>query len=269
MNNIISFPGLGLKLNVPEIAFEFFGISVAWYGVIIVCAIGLALLLCKKNDGLFNISWEDISDLAIYVLPISIICARIYYVIFNFNSFKGNFIDIFNIRQGGLAIYGALIGGAITIIVFCKKKNINVYNLLDFVVPYVALGQAIGRWGNFFNVEAYGEATSLPWRMGIYEGINYLEVHPTFLYESICNFVIFCILLLIRRKRAFKGEVLYLYIILYSFFRIFIEGLRTDSLMFFNNRISQLLSLVLFVVFSIILIINVIKENKVRKNIEK
>jgi len=269
MENVIKFPGLGIELKISSVAFELFGMPVAWYGVIIVFAIGLALILCKKNDGLFGISWDDISDLAIYVLPISIVCARLYYVVFEFDNFKGNLIDIINIRQGGLAIYGALIGGAITIILFCYRRKINVYDLLDYVVPYVVLGQAIGRWGNFFNIEAYGSLTTLPWRMGIHEGIDYIEVHPTFLYESICNFIIFFILLIIRKKRSFKGEVLYLYIILYSFFRMFIEGLRIDSLMLFNIRISQFLSMMLFVVFSIILLKNVAKNIKVKKNKEK
>ena len=208
-------------------------------------------------------------DLSIYVIPISIIGARIYYIIFSFDEFGWNFLKIINIRTGGLAIYGGIIAGALTVILFSKKRNIKILDVLDRIAPYLALGQGLGRWGNFFNVEAYGSETTRPWRMGIYTAGKYTEVHPTFLYESIANFMIFCVLMTIRKKRKFSGQIVYLYLIMYSFIRFFIEGLRIDSLMFYGFRISQALSMIVFVIFSIILIKKVVKTSNDNKNIEK
>ena len=140
-----------------------------------------------------------------------------------------------------MAIYGGIIGAVITILIYCKKKNINFLDVLDYVAPFLPLAQSIGRWGNFVNVEAYGTETNLPWRMGIMENGIYKEVHPTFLYESISTLIIFIILyILYEIKRKFKGEITSLYLIMYSFVRFFIEGLRTDSLMFFDIRVSKL-----------------------------
>lgn len=211
---------------------KYYGIPIAWYAVIITFAFLIGIILLKKDNGLFNIKFEDILDLSIYVIPLSIMGARIYYIVFSFDEFGWNFLKMINIRTGGLAIYGGIISGALTVILFSKKRNIKILDVLDLITPYLALGQAVGRWGNFFNVEAYGSETTLPWRMGIYIAGKYTEVHPTFLYESIADFAIFCILLIIRKNRKFSGEIVYLYIIMYSFIRFFIEGLRTDSLMF-------------------------------------
>lgn len=211
---------------------KYYGIPIAWYAVIITFAFLIGIILLKKDDELFNIKWEDILDLSIYVIPISIIGARLYYIIFSFDEFGWDFFKMLNIRTGGLAIYGGIIAGALTLILFSKKRNIKIVDMMDYVVPYLVLGQSIGRWGNFFNIEAYGIETTLPWRMGIYEGAKYMEVHPTFLYESIADFIIFCILIGIRENRKFSGQIVYLYLIMYSFVRFFIEGLRTDSLMF-------------------------------------
>lgn len=248
--NKITFPELKLELNINKIALRVSNIDIYWYGVIIVSAIIIALIFCKKDDGKYGIKFDNILELLIFAIPISIIIARIYYVIFNLNYYSKNVLEIFNIKNGGIAIYGALIGGAVTTYIYCKIKKIDFINLLDFVAPYLALSQSIGRWGNFVNIEAYGEKTTVPWRMGILENGIYKEVHPTFLYESIATLIIFIIL---YKKRKFKGELLYLYIILYSFVRFFIEGIRIDSLMLYNIRISQILSLALFVVFCIIL----------------
>lgn len=211
---------------------KYYGIPIAWYAVIITFAFLIGIILLKKDDGLFNIKFEDILDLSIYVIPISIIGARIYYIFFAFNEFEWNFIKMINIRTGGLAIYGGIIAGAITVIVFSKKRDIKILDVLDCIAPYLVLGQGIGRWGNFFNIEAYGRETTLPWRMGIYIAGKYTEVHPTFLYESMEDFLIFGILMIIRKKRKFSGQIVFLYLIMYSFIRFFIEGLRTDSLMF-------------------------------------
>lgn len=214
----------------------------------------IGLLYCKINDGKYNIKFEDIFNLSIYLIPICIISARIYYVVFNLQYFLREPIQIFNIRSGGLAIYGGIIGGVITTIIYCKKHKIDILNMLDYIVPTLALGQAIGRWGNFINVEAYGEETSNFLRMGIIENGVYKEVHPAFLYESIATLLIFFILIILQKKREYKGQVTYIYLILYSFVRIFIEGIRCDSLMFLNVRISQILSVVIFVTFCIVLL---------------
>lgn len=259
--NTVTFPLLNLELNINKVAFTILGVPIYWYAILIVASLALAIFLCKRKDGKYKIKYDDIIDLSIILIPVAFICARLYYVIFNLKSYT-NFASILNIKDGGLAIYGGIIGGAIVIYFFCKKKNIKMLDLLDYIVPYLALGQSIGRWGNFINVEAYGTTTNLPWKMGI-KTLNGLEyVHPTFLYESICTFIIFIILIQISNNRKFSGQIVYAYLILYSFIRFFIEGLRIDSLMFADFRISQIVSVVLFTIFSIIYYKNVKKLNK-------
>ena len=169
---------------------------------------------------------------------------------FDLKYFIKNPMQIFNIRTGGLAIYGGIIGGIITCIVFCKKRKINILDLLDYLAPALALGQAIGRWGNFANIEAYGVETTLPWRMGIYEANKYVEVHPTFLYESIATFIIFIVLMKKGKSRKFSGELTYIYCMMYGLERLIVEGLRTDSLMLGPIRISQLVSFVILIIRS-------------------
>lgn len=201
-------------------------------------SLAIALILSKIQDGKYGIKFEEILDLSVILIPISFICARLYYVIFNMQNYT-NIIDIINIKDGGLAIYGGIIGGVATSYVFCKKRNINILDLLDYIVPFLALGQAIGRWGNFINVEAYGTSTNLPWKMGIQIQNEIQYVHPTFLYESICNIIIFIILNKISKKRKYKGQITYYYIVMYTFIRGIIENLRIDSLMLYNFRISR------------------------------
>lgn len=245
--NLITFPGLNLEFNISKIAFRIFGIEIYWYAILIVTAMCLALVMFKKRDGLYKIKFSDILDLSLYLIPISIISARLYYMIFNLGYYLQNPSEIFNIRSGGIAIYGAVIGGIITCFVFCKKRKINVLDLLDYIAPGLVLGQAIGRWGNFVNVEAYGSITNSLLRMGIIENGTYIEVHPTFLYESLACFAIFIILLIMKNKRKFNGQITFTYLGLYSLGRFFVEGLRTDSLMIGNIRISQMLSVIIFV----------------------
>lgn len=252
--NIVNFPIINLELELEKVAFSIFNIDVYWYAILIVLGMATALLLCKRDSGKYDIKFDTILDLSLYVIPISIISARLYYIIFNLDPYIAEPLKIFDFRSGGLAIYGGIIGAVITIIIFCKKRKINFLDILDYVAPFLPLAQAIGRWGNFINVEAYGTETTLPWKMGIFENGIYKEVHPTFLYESIATFIIFTILYRIRNKRKFKGEITALYLVMYSFIRFLIEGLRIDSLMFFNFRISQVLSLSIFVVFLIILL---------------
>lgn len=254
---------------IPKIAFEIFGISVYWYGVLIVLAMILAIIWCKFHNGRYGIEFDTIVDLLIFVLPIGVLCARLYYVLFSLDYYMDNPSHIFNIKDGGLAIYGGLIGGIATIIIFCKIKKIKILDITDYIAPVVALAQSIGRWGNYINIEAYGYETNGPLKMEVIENGILKYVHPTFLYESIATFIIFVILSKISKKRQFSGEVTYLYIILYGLIRFFIEGLRTDSLMLLNFRISQILSLLLFIVFSIILILNKNKYKHMQENVEK
>ena len=254
MINEITFPSLNLKLHISRIAFSLFGVNIYWYAILITFAMALSIFLMNKDDKKYNINFDDILLLIILTIPIAFIGARIYYVIFNINYYFSNPTKILNIRDGGLAIYGGIIAGTITIIMYCKIKKINILDVLDYVVPYVAMGQAIGRWGNFINVEAYGTETSNFIRMGIIENNIYKEVHPTFLYESIVTFFLFIFLFNIRNKRKYSGQLTYIYLAIYSIARFFIEGLRTDSLMLGNIRISQLVSLIIFI-FSILMIL--------------
>lgn len=246
--NLVKFPGLNINLKVPQIAFSVFGIEVYMYAICIVIGIIVAAILCNISKEKFENKFENILDIGIFSLFFGIIGARIYFIIFNLEYYLNNIKEVFNFRNGGLAIYGGLITGILTAIIICKIKKIDIWNVLDYVIPFVALAQAIGRWGNFFNVEAYGYETDIFLRMGIFTSDGYIEVHPTFLYESICTILIFFILRKLQKNRKFKGEIFLLYCILYSGIRFFIEGLRIDSLMFYNFRISQILSIIIFLI---------------------
>ena len=166
---------------ISQVAFEFFGIPVYWYGVLIVSAMILALILCRLYSGKFGIKFDDILDMAIFVIPIAIISARLYYVIFSLDYFVDNPSEILQIKDGGLAIYGGIIGGLITILIMCKIKKIKPLDVTDYIVPVLALAQSIGRWGNYINIEAYGYETNLPLKMEIIESGIIKYVHPTFL----------------------------------------------------------------------------------------
>ena len=266
---MVTFPSLGIELKLLPIAISILGIDIYWYAIFIVGAIILSLIILKLTTKNTQIKYENIIELAVYMLPIAFVSARIYYVLFNLNYYSHNPLQILNLKSGGLAIYGGIIGGAITAYIYCKKNKINFLAMLDQLVPVLALSQAIGRWGNFFNIEAYGSITNSFFRMGVIENGTYIEVHPTFLYESIANLIIFAILLTINKKRQKTGETTLLYLILYSFVRFFIEGIRIDSLMFYNIRISQLLSLLIFVVSCSILLYKLIKYRKTTENTEK
>ncbi len=255
----ILFPGLNLKFQINSIAVSIGNLNIYWYAIFIVLAFSLAILFFKKDDGKYKIKFEDMMELFLILIPVSIVFARLYFVIFKFDYYINNPVEILDIRNGGLAIYGGIIGAIITILVFCKIKKINFLDVLDYIVPYLALGQAIGRWGNFFNGEAHGSITTNILRMGIVENGAYIEVHPTFLYESICNLVIFLILYFMRNRRQYRGQLTYIYLTLYGLIRAIIEGLRTDSLMLGSFRISQVISILLFVIFGSILIYKKVK----------
>ena len=214
----------------------------------------MGLILARFSKEKFNIDFDTVLEVFIGGIIFGIIGARIYYVLFNLNYYLENPFQILKFRDGGLAIYGAIISIVLYIFIYCKIKKVNFFNLVDYLVPYLALGQSFGRWGNFFNVEAYGSSTNSIFRMGINSASGYIEVHPVFLYESVCDLLIFLILIGLKKKRRFKGQIFYMYFILYGFVRMFLEGIRTDSLWFGPLRISQIFSFILFVVFLIMYI---------------
>ena len=237
--NTVSFPGLGISVDLNRIAFSLFGLNIYWYGIIIAVGFLLAVLYCNYRTRDFGIKKDDFLDMLIFAVPISIIGARAYYVLFMYNEYYyGNPQLIYQIWDGGIAIYGAIIAGALTVLVFCLIKRIRVGTMLDLCVLGLLIGQAIGRWGNFVNQEAYGVETTLPWAMLLSNG---QAVHPCFLYESLWNIVGFVILHFYSKKRRYSGEIFLIYTAWYGFGRGLIEGLRTDSLYFFGTglRISQ------------------------------
>ncbi len=232
------------------VAFSVFGFEIRWYGLLIAIAVLIGTLLATKEAKRKGIKEEAFLDLLIFAVPVAIIFARLYYVIFTWDYYSQNPGQILNIRGGGLAIHGVIIGGILVALIFSKIRKINFWSIADAAAPSLILGQAIGRWGNFANSEAHGGPTDLPWGI-IIDGV---KVHPTFLYESIWNLLVFGFLLWYRRKFANReGEIFLLYIILYSLARLFIEGLRTDSLMFGQIRVAQLISLIAIVIGGAIL----------------
>lgn len=233
------------------IAFEIGNFEVRWYGILIAFGVIVAILLasynCKRKDANFDI----ILDGFFVAFPAAIIGARAYYVIFEFQNYKDNIIDIFNIRKGGLAIHGGLIGAFLAVYIYSKIKKLKILKYLDIAAPSIILAQAIGRWGNFMNSEAHGGEVSYEFISQfptfIQKGMNIGGVyyHPTFLYESIWNLIVCAILLIILYKKHHNndGIVIASYMILYSLGRVFIEGLRTDSLMIGSIRVAQLISI--------------------------
>ena len=245
--NYITFPEFNLSFKISRIAFSVGNIEIYWYAILISIAFIIAIFALKNDSKKYRIEYDIILKLLIIMIPMSIIFARLYYVIFNLEYYMNKPLEIINIRNGGLAIYGGIIGAIIVIILFCKNKKIKVMDLLDLFVPYLALGQSIGRWGNFINGEAHGSITNSIFRMGIVENGIYMEVHPTFLYESICTLTLFFILTYLKNNRRYSGQLTITYLFFYSIIRAVIEGLRTDSLMMGNIRISQLLSILLLI----------------------
>lgn len=244
------------------IAFTVFNIDIRWYGILIALGIILATLVVYKRAPRHGIDSEKTLDFILICVPIGIVGARLYYVLFNWEYYAGDFLKIINLRSGGLAIHGGLIFGLTSVAILCKLWKCKPLNLLDLAMPAIVLAQAIGRWGNYFNSEAHGGPTKLPW--GIM--VDGQTVHPTFLYESIWCLVIFGILILIDNNRKFNGQVFLLYGILYSLERFFVEYLRTDSLMLFGViKQAMLLSALVFVICLVIYIILNRRANRVGK----
>ena len=251
------------------VALEIGNFEIRWYGILIACGVLVAMALTSYNCKRKDIDFDIILDGFLITFPVAIIGARAYYVIFEFNNYRDNLIDIFNIRQGGLAIHGGLIGAFIAVYIFTRIKKINMMKYLDIVAPSIILAQAIGRWGNFMNGEAHGGPVSYEFISKfpkfIQKGMNINGVyyHPTFLYESIWNIIVFIILLIIlyKKNNNENGIVIASYLILYSLGRVFIEGLRTDSLMFGEIRVAQLIS-----ILGIILGVGIITYIKKKRN---
>ncbi len=243
------------------VIFKLGNFELRWYSVLILVGVFIAYRLVISEARRYHIKNEFIFNMMFWALIMGILGARIYYVIFEWNYYKVNILEIFKIWKGGLAIHGGLIAGGITIIVYCKRYRADARKILDIVVPGLILAQAIGRWGNFFNGEAFGPATTLETLQKfhlpefIINGMNIDGVYhvPTFLMESIWTFICFIVLLIVRRYKYLKtGMLTGLYFMLYSLGRFFIEGLRTDSLYLGNLRIAQVVSVVLFIVGLII-----------------
>lgn len=268
--NVVTFPEFNVIFHISKVAFSIKNIDIYWYAVCIVFGITMSLILASKTKENFGIDFEDLLEIIVYALILGIIGARLYYVIFKLEYYLSNPTEILNIRDGGLAIYGGIITGIILIYIICKHKKINTMDLFDYICPYVALSQAIGRFGNFFNVEAYGIETNIFTRMGINSNAGYIEVHPCFLYEFIACIIIFFILRIFQKKRMFKGQIFSWYLILYGICRFFIERIRIDSLMLFNLKISQIIS-ILFVILGIVIVQKCRKKSNyaIQKNLQK
>jgi phosphatidylglycerol---prolipoprotein diacylglyceryl transferase len=238
-----------------EEVFHLGNFRLKWYGLLIATAVLIGVNLSMRLAKSRKIDPESIADLAIWLVLGAIPAARLYYVLFQWQNYSQHPEDIIKVWEGGIAIHGAIIGGSIAAIIFAKLKQVSFWQLADIVAPSVALGQAIGRWGNFFNSEAFGSPTDLPWKLFIpkdrrpFEYLNFEYFHPTFLYESLWNLLVFAVLMWLfiddsRHHRTKTGAIFLVYLVAYSIGRFGVEGLRTDSLMFGSLKMAQMISLV-------------------------
>lgn len=283
----IIFPYLNIvieKLN--KVAFRIFDIDIYWYGIIITSAIIIGLLLVEDRVKKTNQNVEKYYEFTIFAVIMSIIGARLYFVIFSWDTYKDNIWKVFNLREGGIAIYGAIIFGVLATVIFAKLNKMKFSVIVDTCAPSLILGQAIGRWGNFFNKEAFGSFTNGLFAMAlrrdtltyipkqlegmnvIYNNATYLQVHPTFLYESVWNLIVFILLINYRNHKRYDGEVFVLYIIGYALGRVWIEGLRTDQLLIgsSNLAISQILSFILLIIAIAYEIYRIFDKKRLTKN---
>ncbi len=247
--------------NPNPIAFTLFGFDVRWYGILITIGMLIAVLISYMRAPKHGIEKESMLDIAIISIPIGVLGARLYYVIFSWDYYGAHPSEILNFRGGGLAIHGGIIFGLLAGYFVCRYKRIQFLNAADLVVPVIALAQAIGRWGNYFNGEAHGGATNLPWAITV-DGV---KVHPTFLYESIWCLLIFVLLIYLDNKPHFAGKITCLYGILYSTERFFVEALRTDSLMIGTFKQAQLISLTTIIICIILYIFLKKREEKIKE----
>lgn len=283
----IRFPKLGIEIENLGTGINFLGFPIAYYGIIIAIGMLVGYLLVEWQAKRTGQNKELYLDFALYAIIISVIGARIYYVVFAFDEFKDNFWSVFNLRGGGLAIYGGIIAGVLTAVVFSKVKKVSLTLLLDTSCVGLLIGQIIGRWGNFFNREAFGGfsdgllamqikksevaasniSTELMNHLVVVDGVEYIQVHPTFLYESLWNLALLVIILLYTNHKKFNGELTLIYAFGYGIGRAWIESLRTDQLLLWGTNIpvSELLSILVAVVAACILIYKHIMLYKQKK----
>ena len=268
----ISFPGLfgDWEFNPDPIAIHI-GHGIYWYGIILACAMLAGLFLCMKQAKRFGLTEDNVLDLVLWAVPCCILGSRIYYVIFYLDLYRNadgslDWGRVIAIWDGGLAIYGTVIAGVLVVLIFTRVKKLRFAAMMDLAVMGLLLGQIIGRWANFINREAFGGLTDLPWRMRLWVSASqYIEVHPTFLYESLWNLVgLLLMLFVVTKGRRFDGENTWFYFLWYGLGRAWIEGLRTDSLYLFDwtfmgqpIRVSQALSMVMVVVAAFMLFYNI------------
>ena len=268
----IWFPHLGIQIeHLSRVIFQIFGYDVYWYGVIIASGVLIALAFAIREAKRTGQNAENYVDIALFGVIFSVIGARLYYVLFSWELYIDEPLKIFALREGGLAIYGGIIAGVITVIVYTKIKKLNFWLVADTTAPSLILGQIIGRWGNFFNREAFGGYTDNIFAMRYLKqqvnniapsvlkntitvnGTEYIQVHPTFLYESVWNIGVLIILLIMRKNKKFDGQIFGFYLLGYACGRVWIEGLRTDQLKIGHFAVSQILSAVLiFVAFALL-----------------
>ena len=264
----IIFPMLGDLVLDPPSYFTVFGRNIYFYGVFIGCGFLLGIIYCSKKSASFGIKEDDLFDLMIWLIPLSIVGARLYFVLFRLDDYIGTpFINWIAVWEGGLAIYGGVIAGMLTIIVFCRRKKISIPAMLDLIVFGLLIGQILGRWGNFMNREAFGAETDVFCPMGLVSPSGEtIYVHPTFLYESLWNLVCFIFLCVWVKqgRRRYDGQCILIYFFWYGIGRTWIEGLRTDSLYIGGTdiRVSQALSAVLAFIALVLLIVNARREHK-------
>lgn len=255
MENTVKFPFINLEFKINRVAFSIFNIDIYWYAIIIATGIILAFIYCNKEAKRQGMDKDLFVDILLWGIPSGVIGGRLYYVIFKWDYYSKNLSEIFALRDGGLAIYGAIIFSVIAVYIYLKKHKTNTLKVFDIGAIGLLIGQAVGRWGNFFNQEAFGGNTSLPWGMTSEKIVSYLEklkakgidvdpalpVHPTFLYECLWNVTGIIIFNYLIKRKKFDGQIFFGYIIWYGFGRMLIEGLRTDSLYLGGIRISQLI----------------------------
>lgn len=263
----VTFPGLGLEFNIDRVAFSIGDLSVYWYGLIIASGLILACVYAFIRADYFGIDKNKLLNTVIVGVICAIIGARLYYVLFSWDDYKDNLIDIIYINKGGLAIYGGLIGAILGGGITCKLQKEELLPCLDIASIGFLIGQGIGRWGNFFNQEAFGSSTDLPWRM-VSENTGNVGVHPCFLYESVwCLLGVLVLHIISKKLYYFKGQIFLCYMVWYGFERMIVEGLRSDSLYMtfsifgYTPRVSQVLSACIFITGVVLLIIFRNKRN--------
>ena len=263
LTQIISFPGLGIEINPPK-GFEIGPVHIQFYGAIIAFGLVLAAFYAMKRKSQFGITENDLLDGLLWIVPFAILCARLYYCAFEWERYADNPIRILYIWEGGLAIYGGVIGAVVGIFVYAKIKKLSPFALLDLVGLGFLIGQAIGRWGNFFNREAHGGVTDNFLRMGLLDPVTRQGeyYHPTFLYECLWNAVGFVILHFLSKKRKYDGQIALGYVAWYGLGRSLIEGLRTDSLWWGPFRVSQVLAAVSCIAAVAVLVVMAFRPHK-------